>query len=69
LITQQVERFRLPYGSRIARFPRQCVFIGSTNADAWLKDETGGRRFWPVQCGQIDLELTQKQLHRLGEMV
>ena len=55
-ISQQSERFRLPYGSRIIDVPRQCVFIGTTNTDTWLKDETGGRRFWPVHCGQIDLE-------------
>ena len=54
-ISQQTERFRLPYGRRVVSVPRQCVFIGTTNADEWLKDETGGRRFWPVRCCQIDL--------------
>jgi hypothetical protein len=55
-ITQQAERFRLPYGHRVVQMPRQCVFIGTTNSETWLKDETGGRRFWPVWCGgPIDL--------------
>ena len=53
-LTQQTERFRLPYGRRVIDLPRQCVFIGTTNSDTWLKDETGGRRFWPVRCGLID---------------
>jgi predicted P-loop ATPase len=55
-LSQQAERFRLPYGRRLIQAPRQCVFVGTTNADSWLKDETGGRRFWPVRCRQIDLD-------------
>jgi predicted P-loop ATPase len=54
--SQQSERFRLPYGHRLVEMKRQCVFLGSTNSDTWLKDETGGRRYWPVRCRRpIDL--------------
>jgi predicted P-loop ATPase len=55
-VTQQTDRFRLPYGRRVVEFPRQCVFFGTTNQDTWCKDETGGRRFWPVHCGEIEVE-------------
>jgi predicted P-loop ATPase len=49
-LTRQADRFRLPYGHRVVKFPRQCVFMGTTNKYEWLKDESGGRRFWPVRC-------------------
>ncbi len=35
--------------------PRRCIFAGTTNRADWQPDETGGRRFWPVKVGEIDL--------------
>ncbi|KFE34903.1 hypothetical protein DW2_10069 [Thioclava atlantica] len=51
-----VDRVRLPYARFDESFPRQCVFVGTTNEDQFLRDATGGRRFWPVTVHQIDLE-------------
>jgi predicted P-loop ATPase len=55
-MSRPVDRFRPPYGRAVIEAPRQCVFAGSVNHSTYLRDETGGRRFWPVQCGRIDLE-------------
>jgi predicted P-loop ATPase len=47
-ISKQSDRFRPAYGRRLQDFPRQCVFIGSTNETQFLRDTTGNRRFWVV---------------------
>lgn len=49
-ISTPIDTFRPPYGHRAADFPRQCIFAGSVNHNTYLRDETGGRRFWPVAC-------------------
>lgn len=47
-ISKQVDRFRPAYGRRLQEFPRQCIFIGTTNEMQFLRDTTGNRRFWVV---------------------
>jgi predicted P-loop ATPase len=46
---------RVSYGRYNQKYPRTCIFAGSTNESAYLNDPTGGRRFWPIKVGKIDL--------------
>ena len=49
-ITRQDDKYRASYGRVVQSHPRQCIIIGTTNAqtDGFIRDNTGGRRFWPV---------------------
>lgn len=58
-LSRAIDRQRDAYARVPEDHPRQCVFIGTTNKDCYLQDETGGRRFWPVGrvIQQVDLDL------------
>lgn len=56
-LTARSDHFRVPYGRRAEDVPRTCVFAGSVNDETPFTDETGNRRFWPVRCGAINIEV------------
>lgn len=47
-ISKQVDQYRPAYGHKVEIYPRQCVFFATTNETAFLKGDTGNRRFWAV---------------------
>jgi hypothetical protein len=66
-MSRQADRARLAYARRAGSFPRQCIFIGSTNDREYLKDNTGGRRFWPIACTVDEID-TEKLAHNVDQL-
>lgn len=55
-ISTRAPSFRSAYARRTVEHPRRCVFAATTNESSYLADGTGNRRFWPIECAQVDIE-------------
>lgn len=58
-ISKQEDSYRPAYGRKVEVYPRQCVFFATTNEPAFLKGDTGNRRFWTVEC---DVDIAYKDV-------
>lgn len=50
-LSKREDIYRAAYGRHVKKYPRRCVFFGTSNDSEFLKDATGNRRFWPVDVG------------------
>jgi len=65
-ISSQTDRFRATFDRRPKDYPRQCVFVGTTNEDHYLTDPTGNRRFWPIRVTRhVDLQWLRENREQL----
>lgn len=65
-ISSANDRFRATFDRRPAKYPRQVVFVGTTEEAAYLHDPKGNRRFWPVRVTRPpDLDWLQANLEQL----
>lgn len=65
-VVRRDDTFRAPYDRYATSHKRQCVFLGTTNADEYLQDATGGRRFLPVRCnGETNLGFIRNNREQL----
>lgn len=55
ILTTVADDVRLSYERDPMTYPRTCVFSGTTNevGMAYIPDQSGMRRFWPVHVGEI----------------
>lgn len=70
-VSMQVDRYRKPYERNTTDNPRTCVFFGTTNRQEFLKDNTGNRRYWPLDVRKeqatknIWNDLTEMEIQKL----
>lgn len=56
MMSQQVDKYRPPYGKSVIERKRQTVFFGTVNHTEYFKDSTGNRRYWPIACEVVHRE-------------
>lgn len=59
-ITNTTDKYRPPYARTDVVSPRRANLGATCNTTAFLKDQTGNRRFWTVPVGCIDLGALEK---------
>lgn len=64
-LSRRIDHFRPPFGRRADDYPRQTVFVGSTNDEKFLNDHTGSRRYWPVKTGIIRVVMLREHRDQL----
>lgn len=65
-LDMQSDSFRPPYEVVAQEHPRTFVFGGTTNRGAYLSDETGARRFWPMKVhAPVDKAAIARDLRQL----
>lgn len=64
-LSAQEDTFRPPYGHNAVTWKRHTVFCGTTNKAEFITDETGSRRYWPIQVGKMDTDWTEHNRSQL----
>jgi putative DNA primase/helicase len=70
-LTSREDIYRPAYGRQLMRFPRQCIFVATTNKQDFLAGNQGNRRFLPldthIQLPAKDIfsDLTKKEIDQV----
>ncbi|MDE9443433.1 virulence-associated E family protein [Xenorhabdus bovienii] len=64
-VTRTHENWVPKYREFATQFPRRTVFVGTTNKNEFLGDETGNRRWTPVEVTKINLAAIKEDLSLL----
>jgi hypothetical protein len=64
-ITTRTDSYRAAYARHATQHPRACIFAATSENDEYLQEARGIRRYWPVRCGDINLELLASMREQL----
>ena len=53
-LSRDEDKFRPAYAEQVERFPRQCVFFGTTNVVDCLRGTDGNRRMWLIKVKEFE---------------
>ncbi len=65
MLSARKDTYRASYARFSKDYPRQCMFIGTTNEDEWGRDPSGARRFWPIRCLEANTDYIRAQRDQL----
>lgn len=69
-LSKREDVYRKAYARNTSKNYRQCVFFGTTNDREFLRDQTGNRRFWPVDTNKLETncfsgDLTEDEIDQI----
>ncbi|MBF0123753.1 MAG: hypothetical protein HQL60_00290 [Magnetococcales bacterium] len=65
VITTNKDNVRPLYDKFYRNMKRQCVLAGTTNEAQYLKDATGGTRFWPVKIWKVNIDKLKQDIDQI----
>jgi Virulence-associated protein E len=65
MLSRTTDRGRLAYAKTQIESPRRFIFVGTSNSREYLVDQTGNRRFWPVEVQTFDLKKLKRDIDQL----
>lgn len=64
-ITRTHEEWTPKFVENSKIMPRRCVFIGTTNEDEFLVDQTGNRRWLPIKVGDCNIQSLKDDIEQI----
>jgi len=66
IISGRQDRIRKPYAASMAEYKRQCILIGTSNRQDFLRDSTGDTRFWVVPLhNKVNIDVLKRHRDEL----